>query len=123
MSEEKRKGLFGRLFGAKDEPLAAPVEVPGEAAPPAELAGAPEAAIEPVSEPVAEPPEQTWFQRLKTGLGKTSSKLSDGITGLFTKRKLDANTLEDLEDLLIQSDLGLGMATRPHCGSAATVCV
>jgi len=53
-----------------------------------------------------------WFQRLKEGLTKTSSKLSEGITGLFTKRKLDGATLEDLEDLLIQADLGVETAGR-----------
>lgn len=62
------------------------------------------------SEPIAQP--VSWFQRLKSGLAKTSSKLSDGITSLFSKRRLDAATLEDLEDLLIQSDLGLETATR-----------
>ena len=54
----------------------------------------------------------SWLSRLKTGLGKTSSRLSDGITGLFTKRKLDAATLEDLEDVLIQADLGVDTAMR-----------
>ena len=53
-----------------------------------------------------------WFARLKSGLTKTSSKLTAGITGLFTKRKLDAATLDDLEDLLIQADLGVDTATR-----------
>ncbi|MBR2535033.1 MAG: signal recognition particle-docking protein FtsY [Hyphomicrobium sp.] len=63
------------------------------------------------STPVVEP-KLGWFQKLKAGLGKTSAKLSDGITGIFTKRKLDAATLDDLEDLLIQSDIGLPTATR-----------
>lgn len=58
-------------------------------------------------EPEPDAPKASWFQRLKSGLQKTSSKLSDGITSLFTKRKLDAATLDDLEDLLIQADLGL----------------
>lgn len=62
--------------------------------------------------PTQPPPKLGWFQKLKAGLGKTSSKLSDGITGIFTKRKLDAATLDDLEDLLIQSDIGLPTATR-----------
>ncbi len=53
-----------------------------------------------------------WFARLTSGLSRTSSKLSEGITGLFTKRKLDAATLDDLEDLLIQSDLGVDTAMR-----------
>ena len=43
-------------------------------------------------------PKTSWFQRLKAGLAKTSSKLSEGITGVFTKRKLDAETLDELED-------------------------
>ena len=64
-------------------------------------------------EPDAVPAKKgSWFQRLKTGLTRTSSKLSDGITGLFTKRKLDAETLDDLEDLLIQADLGVATAQR-----------
>jgi fused signal recognition particle receptor len=53
-----------------------------------------------------------WFGRLKAGLTKTSSRLSDGITGLLTKRKLDIATLDDLEDLLIQADLGFDTARR-----------
>lgn len=67
--------------------------------------------LEVPSAPAAEP-KLGWFQKLKAGLGKTSAKLSDGITGIFTKRKLDAATLDDLEDLLIQSDIGLPTATR-----------
>src|SRR5690606_38632888 len=43
---------------------------------------------------------------------KTSSRLSEGITGVFAKRKLDADTLDELEDLLIQADLGLETAAR-----------
>ena len=57
-------------------------------------------------------PKRSWFQRLKEGLTKTSAKLSEGITGLFTKRKFDASTLDELEDLLIQADLGVETATR-----------
>ena len=63
--------------------------------------------------PPAEPPKkQGWFQRLKAGLTKTSAKLSQDIAGIFTKRKLDADTLEELEDLLIQADLGVETAMR-----------
>jgi fused signal recognition particle receptor len=69
--------------------------------------------LPPEPEPSDEPkPKLGWFQRLKSGLSKTSSKLSDGITGVFTKRKLDAESLEDLEDLLLQADLGVETATR-----------
>jgi len=47
-----------------------------------------------------------WFEKLKIGLFKSSSKLSQGITDIFTKRKLDKDTLAELEELLITADLG-----------------
>ncbi|MAI45491.1 MAG: signal recognition particle-docking protein FtsY [Hyphomicrobiaceae bacterium TMED74] len=67
-------------------------------------------ATEPEAEETA--PKQSWFQRLKAGLSKTSSKLTEGITSVFTKRKLDASSIDDLEDLLIQADLGVDTAMR-----------
>jgi fused signal recognition particle receptor len=54
--------------------------------------------------------KKSWFQRLKEGLSRSSSKLTTGITDLFTKRKLDDEALEELEDLLIQADLGVKTA-------------
>lgn len=67
-----------------------------------------------VNEAVEPEPGQKvgWFQKLRSGLSKTSAKLSDGITGLFTRKRLDPQTLEDFEDLLIQSDLGVETAMR-----------
>lgn len=53
-----------------------------------------------------------WFGRLKAGLHRSSEKISTGITDLFTKRKLDAEALQDLKDILIQGDLGVSTATR-----------
>ena len=46
------------------------------------------------------------------GLKRSSSRLAEGITSVFTKRKLDDDTLEELEDLLISSDLGAAVAMR-----------
>jgi fused signal recognition particle receptor len=70
----------------------------------------------------ATPPPQTareepqprggWFSRLKEGLAKSSRSLTGSITAIFTKRKLDSATLEELEDVLIQADLGVEMTTR-----------
>jgi fused signal recognition particle receptor len=57
-------------------------------------------------------PKASWWQKLKSGLSRTASNVSEGITGLFTKRKLDGDTLEELEDLLIQADLGIDVAAR-----------
>ncbi len=56
--------------------------------------------------------KQSWFQRLKAGLFRTSSQLTQQISSLFTKRKLDDDTLEELEELLIRADLGVETAMR-----------
>jgi fused signal recognition particle receptor len=53
-----------------------------------------------------------WFARLKDGLKRTSQSISDGIVGIFTKKKLDQETLDELEELLIAADLGVGPAAR-----------
>ncbi|WP_312365385.1 signal recognition particle-docking protein FtsY [Ensifer sp.] len=64
-------------------------------------------------EPVAAPEAKlSWYQRLRRGLARTSSQLTGQIASLFTKRKLDEATLQDLEDLLIQADLGVETAMR-----------
>ena len=55
---------------------------------------------------------KSWLQRLRAGLGRSSSKLGEGITGIFTKRKLDAAALEELEELLIAADLGVTTAAK-----------
>lgn len=53
-----------------------------------------------------------WFGRLKSGLAKSSQKLTTGISDLFTKRKLDQSALDDLEEILIQADLGVTTSMR-----------
>lgn len=70
-----------------------------------ELAAAPA----PVAAP--EQPRQGWFSRLTSGLRRSSDNLTSSITSVFTKRKLDAATLDELEDVLIQADLGIETAT------------
>ena len=47
-----------------------------------------------------------WFGRLKAGLSKSSSRLTQGIASVFTGRKLDETALAELEDALIAADLG-----------------
>jgi fused signal recognition particle receptor len=53
-----------------------------------------------------------WWKRLSSGLRRTSSSLGSAITGLVRNRKLDAETLEDLESELIRADLGPEVAER-----------
>jgi fused signal recognition particle receptor len=81
------KGIFRRVFG-------------GAEAPSAETPAAPQA-------PQA---RASWLQRLRQGLARSSNALSDGITAIFTRRKLDAAALDEFEDMLIKADLGLPTA-------------
>lgn len=53
-----------------------------------------------------------FLSRLKSGLTRSTQKLTTGITGTFTRRKLDDAALEELEDLLITADLGPAAAAR-----------
>src|SRR4051794_35668594 len=61
-----------------------------------------------------------WLSRLRGGLAKSAKKVTESITelftesipGLFTKKKLDQATLNELEDALIQADLGVAVAAR-----------
>ncbi|MEX6632842.1 signal recognition particle-docking protein FtsY [Hyphococcus sp. ECK-19] len=59
-----------------------------------------------------------WLSRLRAGLSRSSEKLTEGVTAIFTKRKLDDETLEELTDLLITADLGVPAATRVTEGLA-----
>jgi fused signal recognition particle receptor len=56
--------------------------------------------------------QTSWLGRLKAGLTKSSSRIGGGIADIFRKRRLDDVALQDLEDLLITSDLGPGAAAR-----------
>jgi len=112
----------------KSEPKAvviepAPVEVKAVVPPP--LPPLPPPVVEEVPEPVvravvlpppAPEPElalrRGWLSRLTQGLSKSSKSITTSITSIFTKRKLDAATLEELEDVLIQADLGVAVSER-----------
>jgi fused signal recognition particle receptor len=54
----------------------------------------------------------SWWQRLKGGLTRTSATIGGAISDLVSKRQLDADTIEELEDVLIRADLGVEVATR-----------
>ncbi len=84
----KKGGFFSRLFGGEDKDRL-------------------------LEEAVDSPqPKVSWWSRLSGGLAKTSQSISQGVADVFTKRKLDALTLEELEDVLVRADLGVGAATR-----------
>lgn len=132
MSDEKKKGLFGRLFGGKKAVEEIPERPEAEALAPTQTAEpVVEAAVEDISDhldagppettpewieahaaPVAEAPrKKSWFERLSAGLKRSSDSLTGGITSVFTTKKLDAETLQELEDILIQADFGIETAT------------
>jgi fused signal recognition particle receptor len=54
----------------------------------------------------------SWFQRLKTGLSRSSSRLTEGLAAILVKRKLDQDTLDEIEELLIAADLGPATAAQ-----------
>ncbi len=123
--EEKKRGFLSRFFGvepqAEEQPQA---DTPKSDAVLVEDVQAPTREIELLDEPEADDdadgaspeleaaPQKSWLQRLTGGLLKTSSKLSENVTGIFTRRKLDDETLEELEDTLIQADFGVEAAHR-----------
>ena len=99
-----------------------PVE-PAETAPAAFAPPPPEPVIAPEPAPsppfLASPPStaaaqeaepRSWFARLRAGLSRSSTRLNEGINTIFARRRLDAAALEELEELLIASDMGTGVA-------------
>ena len=97
-----------RAVPPQNEPASEPVQT----APQPETAPV-EAVAE--KEPEVEKPEvekKGWLSRLRDGLAKSTKRVTESITGLFTKKKLDQETLNELEDALIQADLGVTVAAR-----------
>jgi fused signal recognition particle receptor len=113
--DQTKPGLFSRMFGRgqpkpqADSPEPAPAAL--DPAPPSETAPTSDQES-PAPAPAVAEPKRSWWQRLTSGLSRSSSAIGTGITDLFTKRKLDQATLDDLEDLLIQADLGIDVAGR-----------
>ncbi len=106
----RQPGLFGRVFaraGAEPEsPAPQPQQLEPSPAAPSELpALRPPAATEAVA-------PKGWWSRLRDGLARSSDSIGSGIAAIFTKRKLDGAMLDDLEDVLIRSDLGVATASR-----------
>ena len=57
-----------------------------------------------------EEPKVGFFARLKAGLSRSTSALSTSLVAVFTKKKLDAETVASLEDALVRADVGAGLA-------------
>ena len=73
----------------KRKPVAAPSDASGEA-------------------PIEAPAEtRSWTERLKAGLGLSRGKLAGALTGVFSRRKLDDEALDELETALLTADVGV----------------
>ena len=57
-------------------------------------------------------PRKTWLDRLGIGLAKSSKQFTDQVAAVLTKRKLDQDALDELEEMLIEADLGPAAAAR-----------
>jgi len=121
-TEPEKKGWFARLRSrgapASEPPQSAESEVEKEAEapvspPPSESVGeAPDSPARADLEREEEVEKKGWLSRLRAGLSKSTKRVTESITGLFTKKKLDQATLNELEDALIQADLGVSVAAR-----------
>lgn len=65
----------------------------------------------PVILPISAAPV-SFIQKMRNGLARTTNRLSMGIGDIFTKRKLDQDALDELEELLISSDIGVKTASE-----------
>ena len=65
--------------------------------------------VELTQEPIK---KKRWYQKLQAGLFKSSEKISQGVKKIFVNKKLDIQTLNDLEELLIMADLGPTVAEK-----------
>jgi fused signal recognition particle receptor len=121
----RKRGLFKRLFGRGEAPAetaeaesdvlrTAREPEPDFALPDDDLALESELADgeEISAAPDAPEQKQNWWARLRAGLSRSSNSIGEGLAAIFTKRKLDAAMLEELEDVLIRADLGVATSAR-----------
>jgi fused signal recognition particle receptor len=121
-TEPEKKGWFARFRAretvASETPKSAEPEVEKEAETPVSPPSSESASEVPDSgtgagaEREGEVEQKGWLSRLRAGLSKSTRRVTESITGLFTKKKLDQDTLNELEDALIQADLGVNVAAR-----------
>jgi fused signal recognition particle receptor len=100
------------FFKKKDKPPVAEApqtDAHSDALPPAMAQEAPPASPTPA---IAAEKTPGLIGRLFSGLAKSSSKLTEGISGVFVKKTLDQATLDELEELLIRSDMGASAAAK-----------
>ncbi len=107
MEQQEKKGFFKGLM----DKISSAVTIPD-----VDIKATPPPALEPVEKPMEasaerlaeKPPVPGFFERLKQGLQKTKDGLIGRIdTLILGKKEIDADTLEELEEILITSDIGV----------------
>ncbi len=92
MSEAKKPSFMERLFGGDGKPASSEPSQPPDRP--------------------ADENKRSWFAELRKGLARSSSALSENLASALTKRKLDEDTLDQIEEVLIKADLGVATAGR-----------
>jgi fused signal recognition particle receptor len=59
-----------------------------------------------------QPKKPGWFQRLTDGLSRSSRQMTEQVVSTFVKRPLDQAMLDELEEMLVEADLGPRAAAR-----------
>lgn len=78
------------------------------------------AALAPTPEPELDVTADGGFlDRISKGLRRSTTRMSDQMAATFNSRTLDADALEDLEDILIMADLGTEVAMKVSASLAA----
>jgi fused signal recognition particle receptor len=109
-ADREERGLWSGGFWRHGVPAVEPEqdESPGPFEP-ATIGAAP-AEISPGNAEAEE--RRGWFARLKAGMARSSERLNAGINTIFNRRRLDDAALLELEELLIASDMGIGIAAE-----------
>ena len=114
----EKKGWFARLRSREAAANGTPEADSQISPPPPAASGLPSAVPAIPADAAVEQEEEGsekkggWLSRLRAGLAKSTKRVTESITALFTKKKLDQQTLDELEDVLIQADLGVTVAAR-----------
>src|SRR5260370_996280 len=109
-ADQEERRLWSGGFWQRTAPAVHPEQA--EPAEPSEP-GSVEAASAAISLGTTEAQERRgWFARLKAGMALSSERLNAGINTIFSRRRLDDAALLELEELLIASDMGIGIAAE-----------
>jgi fused signal recognition particle receptor len=109
-AERPDRGLWSGGFRRRTAP--APLPEPDEPVVPVEPGPVEVTPAAPPAEASETQERRGWLSRLKAGMARSSARLTEGINTIFNRRRLDDAALLELEELLIASDMGVGIAAE-----------